>query len=184
MQARSSPGSLELHGRRLTLRPVRDEDVTGLFDILAQPSVASRWSEPDPEFDRALLLGDEADEAEHITTWAVCFGGKLVGWIAGWEKLDRDYRHAGVDLFLDSAHQGAGFGPEAIRLVCRYLFEQRAHHRVTIDPAADNLRAIRAYEKVGFKRVGVLRRYERGSDGRFHDGMLLDLLPEDLTHEA
>lgn len=50
-----------------------------------------------------------------------------------------------------------------------------------IDPAADNLRAIRAYEKVGFKRVGMMRRYERGADGRYHDGLLMDLLPEDLT---
>ena len=40
--------------------------------------------------------------------------------------------------------------------------------------------AIAAYEKVGFRRVGVLRRYELGSDGTYHDGLLLDLLPEDL----
>lgn len=64
--------------------------------------------------------------------------------------------------------------------MCRFLFEERGHHRLTIDPAADNVRAIRAYEKVGFKRVGVMRRYERGADGTYHDGMLLDLLPEDL----
>jgi aminoglycoside 6'-N-acetyltransferase len=71
-------------------------------------------------------------------------------------------------------------GTEAIRLVCRFLFEERGHHRITIDPAADNVGAIQAYERVGFKRVGVMRRYERGADGTFHDGMLLELLPEDL----
>lgn len=65
--------------------------------------------------------------------------------------------------------------------MCRYLFEERGHHRIVIDPAAYNVHAIRAYEKVGFRRVGVMRRYERGADGTFHDGMLLDLLPEDLT---
>lgn len=52
--------------------------------------------------------------------------------------------------------------------------------RLTIDPAADNVRAIRAYEAVGFKRVGILRQYERGANGTFHDGMLLDLLADDL----
>jgi aminoglycoside 6'-N-acetyltransferase len=127
------------------------------------------------------LLGGDADGAEAITTFVIAAGGELVGWIAGWEKLEPEYRHAGVDLFLDSEQQGKGYGPEAIRLVCRWLFGERGHHRITIDPAADNARAIRSYEKVGFKRVGVLRRYERSHDGTFHDGLLLDLLPDDLS---
>jgi aminoglycoside 6'-N-acetyltransferase len=125
-------------------------------------------------------LGTDADGAEAITTFGITVGGELVGWIAGWEKLLHEYRHAGVDLFLSSAHQGQGYGVEAIQLVCRWLFDERKHHRITIDPAADNERAIRSYEKAGFKRVGVMRRYERGADGSFHDGLLLDLLPEDL----
>jgi aminoglycoside 6'-N-acetyltransferase len=33
---------------------------------------------------------------------------------------------------------------------------------------------------VGFRRVGIMRRYERGADGTYHDGVLMDLLPEDL----
>jgi aminoglycoside 6'-N-acetyltransferase len=127
------------------------------------------------------LLGADADGAEAITTFAITVGGELVGWIAAWEKLEPEYRHAGVDLFLAGEQQGKGYGPEAIRLVCRWLFDERGHHRITIDPAASNLRAIRSYEKVGFRRVGVLRRYERSHDGSFHDGLLLDLLPEDLS---
>jgi aminoglycoside 6'-N-acetyltransferase len=50
-----------------------------------------------------------------------------------------------------------------------------------IDPAASNARAIRSYERVGFRPVGVMRRYERGRDGGWRDGLLMDLLPEDLT---
>ena len=50
-----------------------------------------------------------------------------------------------------------------------------------IDPAADNVAAIRSYEKVGFRPVGVMRRYERGPDGQWHDGLLMDLLAEDLA---
>ena len=57
-----------------------------------------------------------------------------------------------------------------------YLFRHRGHHRLTIDPAAANDRAIRCYAKVGFRPVGVMRAYERGLDGRFHDGLLMDML--------
>ena len=67
------------------------------------------------------------------------------------EEDEPDFRHAGIDLFLATDHQGRGLGPEAIRVAARYLFEVRGHHRLTIDPAAQNLRAIHAYERVGFR---------------------------------
>jgi aminoglycoside 6'-N-acetyltransferase len=63
------------------------------------------------------------------------------------------------------------------------LFDHRGHHRITIDPAADNHGAIRCYQKVGFRMVGVMRQYERGNDGQFHDGLLMDLLRDDLHPE-
>jgi aminoglycoside 6'-N-acetyltransferase len=61
------------------------------------------------------------------------------------------------------------------------LIEERGHHRITIDPAVENAAAIRAYEKVGFKPVGVMRQYERDVDGDGrHDGLLMDLLAGEL----
>ena len=170
-----------LRSPRLELRPVSADDLQALLGILRQPAVARFWCAPDEAADRSLLLGDDPDGAEAITTFTIVVAGEPVGWIAGWEKLEPEYRHAGVDLFVSSTHQGQGYGGEAIRLVCSWLFERRGHHRITIDPAADNARAIHVYRKVGFKAVGVLRRYERGQDGTYHDGLLLDLLPEDLT---
>jgi aminoglycoside 6'-N-acetyltransferase len=61
-----------------------------------------------------------------------------------------------------------------------FLFDERGHHRITIDPAAANSRAIATYEKVGFRPVGVMRGYERGEDGTYHDGLLMDLLRDEL----
>ena len=61
------------------------------------------------------------------------------------------YRHAGIDIFLTASRHR--LGTEATRLLARHLFEERGHHRLTIDPAADNAAAIRTYEKVGFRRV-------------------------------
>jgi aminoglycoside 6'-N-acetyltransferase len=57
------------------------------------------------------------------------------------------------------------------------LIDDRGHHRITIDPAASNAAAIRAYEKAGFRPVGIMRRYERnvGAEG-WHDGLLMELI--------
>jgi aminoglycoside 6'-N-acetyltransferase len=114
------------------------------------------------------------------TSWAIEVDGALVGCVQTVEEDEPDYRHAAIDLFLDTDHQGRGLGPEAIRLVARYLFEVRGHHRLTIDPAAANTRAMAAYQRVGFRPVGVMRKYERGPDGTWHDGLLMDLLAGEL----
>jgi aminoglycoside 6'-N-acetyltransferase len=112
--------------------------------------------------------------------FAIELDGDVIGSIQYAEETDPGYRHAGIDLFLDRAHQGRGLGPDAIRTLARHLIEARGHHRLTIDPAAANDRAIRAYERVGFRPVGVMRRYERGPDGTWHDGLLMDLLAGEL----
>ena len=65
--------------------------------------------------------------------------------------------------------------------MARHLVDDLGHHRLVIDPAAHNERAIRCYEKVGFKRVGVQREYWLDADGVWRDGLLLDLLAEELT---
>jgi aminoglycoside 6'-N-acetyltransferase len=51
-----------------------------------------------------------------------------------------------------------------------------------IDPAADNQAAIHCYSKVGFRPVGVMRNYERGMDGTWRDGLLMDLLAGELIN--
>ena len=97
--------------------------------------------------------------------------GAVAGLIQFSEELEPKYRHASVDLFLDPALHGRGLGTEAVSAVVRHLIDERGHHRITIDPAAANAAAIRAYEKAGFSRVGIMRRYERDvGGGGWHDG--------------
>ena len=104
----------------------------------------------------------------------------MAGLVQWWENDDPEFRHAGIDLFLTTRLHGRGLGSDAVRTVARWLVEARGHHRITIDPALENVRAIRAYERVGFRRVGVLRRYWLGPDGEWRDGLLLDLLADEL----
>jgi GNAT superfamily N-acetyltransferase len=69
-----------------------------------------------------------------------------------------------VDIFLHPDWYGRGLGADAIGALARYLFQQRGHHRLTIDPAAHNQRTIRCYQRVGFRPVGIMRCHERGPD--------------------
>jgi aminoglycoside 6'-N-acetyltransferase len=86
-----------------------------------------------------------------------------------------------MDIFVDPARHGRGIGRDAVATLARYLVRERGHHRLVIDPAADNEPAIRCYAAVGFRPVGVMRQYERDPDGGgWHDGLLMDLLASDL----
>jgi aminoglycoside 6'-N-acetyltransferase len=165
-----------LTGRRVRIRPGHPDDAPLLHAILAEPSVSRWWGEPDPV--PAIEDGLRGDGSSVLLV--VEIGGEVAGGIAYHEETDPMYRHAGIDIYLGSRFQGQGAGGEAVGLLARFLFGQRGHHRITIDPAAANSQAIRSYAKVGFRPVGVMRQYERGGDGRFHDGLLMDLLRGEL----
>jgi aminoglycoside 6'-N-acetyltransferase len=166
---------VEIHGDRVTLRPVVAADLAGLATILATPDVARWW----PAYDRARAEEFVAEEPD-VTVYAIDVDHRLAGLIQVSEESEPEFRHAAIDLFLDPAVQGQGLGPEAIRLAAHDLIERGGHHRITIDPAADNERAIRAYAKVGFRPVGRLRRYQRYPDGSWRDGLLMEMLAEEL----
>jgi len=166
-----------LSGERVVLRPGGEDDVEPLRAILAESSVARWWAEPEPpEEILQALEGRDYDKRLVIEV-----AGEIAGGIQFGEEDDPMYRHATVDVFVGERFQGRGLGTEAVRVLAGWLFEERGHHRITIDPAAHNRNAIRAYEKVGFRPVGRMRQYEKGPDGSFHDGLLMDLLREELV---
>jgi len=96
------------------------------------------------------------------------------------EEEDPEYRSASIDIFLSNEMRGRALGTDAVRTLARWLVRERGHHRVTIDPAVENPAAVRACEKVGFRRVGVMREYWTDPSGVRHDGLLMDLLTAEL----
>ena len=165
-----------LQGERVTLRETTDADVDALVAIMQSPGVREWWWEAD---DRERMRAGFREDSG--SAFAIELDGELAGWLGFDEETDPGYVHAGIDISLDPRFQGQGLGPDAIRTVIRWLSAERGHHRFTIDPSAHNARAISAYESVGFKPVGRMRRYERDAGGPgFHDGLLMDLLIEEL----
>jgi aminoglycoside 6'-N-acetyltransferase len=164
-----------LRGERVLLRPVAEDDAARLLQILHEPEVARWWGAFDAKRVREDLI-EPPDE----TVFAVELDGELIGAVNVYEEPTLEYRHASLDIFLTVERHGQGLGSEALRLVARYLFDERGHHRLTIDPAADNERAIHVYERLGFSAVAVMRDYVRGADGTWDDGLLMDVLAGEL----
>ena len=157
----------------MLLRPGLPEDAERLFRIRSEPGVLRWWGVADIEEIAEEFIGAEEG-------FVIEADGEVIGAIQYHEENEPMYRHAGMDIFITTSRHGEGLGTEALRLLARYLFEERGHHRLTIDPAAENVGAIRAYERVGFRAVGTMRRYERGPDGLWRDGLLMDMLEGEL----
>ena len=156
-----------LHGDRLSLEPVRPEHAERLRTLRLTPEVARWWERPEDGWP----LSSEAG----LHRLTVVVDREVAGYIQFWEEPDPDARHADVDIFLDPGSQGRGLGVEAMRTVIRHLIEERGHHRITLGTSVDNARAIRCYEKVGFRRVGVMRKATRSHlTGEWEDEILME----------
>lgn len=167
---------MELRGDRVVLRALADADVATLVRIGREPAFARWWPDLDEED-----LRSKANGTSDAVVFAITLDDLVIGIAQFGEEVDPEHRHAGIDLGIATSWQDQGFGTDTVRTLARYLVLERGHHRLVIDPAADNHRAIRCYEKVGFRPVGVMRSYERGGDGTWHDGLLMDLLASELT---
>ena len=163
---------MELAGPRVILRNASAADAPRLTSIRSEPAIERRWG--------VLEDGEMEEFVADEHSFVIEVDGEVIGATQFDEVEDPMYRSANIDLYLTTPRHGQGLGSEAVRVLARYLIEERGHHRLTIDPAADNAAAIRAYGKVGFRKVGVMRSYERGPDGTFHDGLLMELLADEL----
>jgi RimJ/RimL family protein N-acetyltransferase len=84
---------------------------------------------------------------------------------------------------MDRDHIGAGFGTDAQRALLRFAFNSIGLHRVWLTVYASNARAIRSYEKLGFRREGLMRESWRGPNG-LEDSALMAILAEDWRAAA
>lgn len=168
-----------LYGAMVNLRPATAADIPVLAGIRAMPEVYQRWRGGE---DPASAVADDLNDPD-THSLVIAHDDRVVGYIQWAAETEPDYRHANIDIYLEPTVHSRGVGADAVRTLARHLIVDHGHHRLVIDPAADNAAAIRCYSKVGFRPVGIMRRYERGPDGTWHDGLLMDLLADELIDE-
>lgn len=164
-----------IEGERLTLRPLTDDDVEILLLAIYEPGTVEWWGDTsDPDYQREGLRNEG-------NAFAIVVNDEVAGWLCFHEETEPDYRHVAFDILLRPAFQHQGLGADALSLLTRWFVDVHGHHRFTIDPSAENYRAIKAYAGVGFKPVGILRKAERAPSGHWRDSLLMDLLAEEMA---
>jgi len=166
---------LSLHGPRVRLVPVAPEHHERLYELRREPEIRRWWQDPQ---------GDWPGPERDTVNYTVMLDGAIVGFAQWYQEPDPEFRHAGIDLFLDPAFHGRGLGTETVRVLCAHLIDDHGFHRLVIDPEVANEVAIACYRKVGFKPVGLMRQYQRDRFGEWKDGLLMDLLAEEFVRRA
>jgi len=152
----------------ITFRKATKEDTLQFVQSFEQPYLRALWplesygSTPQ-KYIEELVAGNGYDYP-----FIIELGGKPIGYIQycdlfayrnTCEKLKGVFTKEPkgsfcVDMFIgEEGLLGKGYGTQALRLFCDELLTRLEVKRILIDPAADNERAIRSYEKAGFKRV-------------------------------
>jgi aminoglycoside 6'-N-acetyltransferase len=91
--------------------------------------------------------------------------------------LEPDPRRYAVDLFLGQPERwGHGLGTRALRAVVRHLLETVGASEVVITPFVRNVRAIRSYEKAGFRKLRLMPEVEE-HEGTLQDEWLMSIRP-------
>ena len=172
-----------LRGERIWLRPMEERDlpayVVGINDTEVG-GLAGYKAPVSPEQAKGWLdhVNEKAKKGEGFF-FAVCELGddRFVG--TTWLK-EVDYWHSSAELaiFMDRDHIGGGFGTDAQRVLLKFAFNAVGLNRVWLTAYASNTRAIRSYEKLGFRREGLMRQSWRGPNG-LEDSALMAILREE-----
>ena len=93
-------------------------------------------------------------------------------------------RHAEVGIVIgDKSLWGKGYGTDAMRVIMRLGFAKLGLNRLWLKVFDFNHRAIKSYEKCGFKHEGVLRG-DHFAEGRYHDTIVMGILESEYREAS
>ena len=149
----------------IAFRPVEREDYETLRGWLNQPHMREWWGDPEEELG---FIRDMVEGRDTTRPFLFTLDGTPIGYIQYWfighhqnEEWIRDNPWltelpsdaVGVDLSIgDPALLSKGYGSTVVKAFVARLLED-GHRTIIIDPDPANRRAVRAYEKAGFRTI-------------------------------
>lgn len=171
---------------KLTVRQLKQKDDSLLVKWLSDPSVLEFYEGRDNPFDLHKVHEKFYYRENGVVRCIVEFDQIPIGYIQ-YYPVDSDERKLygyadtsdviyGMDQFIgDVAYWNKGIGTLLVNSMVEFLVEQNQADRVVMDPQTWNERAIRCYEKCGFKKVKLLPKNEL-HEGEYRDCWLIEYI--------
>ncbi|MBA2174202.1 GNAT family N-acetyltransferase [Halobacillus locisalis] len=168
-----------LQSNRLYLRPIEERDLDHFYHHALWDQNGRRLTGTQAVFNRQGVQkwfeSTQSDSSRIDLVIATQDNDQVIGDIAMLE-IDQQNRSAVVRISIfDENYLGEGFGTEAMSLMIDFGFQIQNLHRIGLDVFDFNERAIRSYQKLGFKQEGIVRD-ALFYDGDYHDSILMGVL--------
>ena len=143
---------------RYAFRAVAEDDLPMIAAWLAEPHAAEWWDDPGTKIARI----SEHMDGISVEPLIVELGGRPIAYLQSYDPhleddhpyQDQPFGTVGIDLTIGPPELlGLGHGSAIVAQFADDLFEEGAT-RLVVDPDPRNLRAIRTYEKAGFRAIG------------------------------
>ena len=173
---------------RLALRELIADDKYVLAKWLSDPEVLQFYEGRDRPMDLAQVEEDFFGEADDETRCLILYEEKPIGYMQfypiGEEErsiygyLNQTEILYGMDQFIgETEYWNRGIGTQLVEMIVSYLLTEKNVDRIVMDPQTWNERAIRCYEKCGFKKVKLLPKHE-WHEGEYRDCWLIEYVRE------
>ncbi|WP_342552597.1 GNAT family N-acetyltransferase [Paenibacillus sp. FSL R7-0652] len=179
----------ELHTTRLYLRPMKEADSAGLFQVWSDPEVArfmniSPFKDEKQAVEMIQMLADLAKDQQAIRFSIIEKSSGAIMGSCGFNYLDFEQARAEIGYDLAKAYWGKGYAAEAVTAMLTHGFTTLELNRIEAKVDPRNANSIKLLEKLGFTREGTLRSYERagtesGAEDTFNDLYMYSKLASD-----
>jgi RimJ/RimL family protein N-acetyltransferase len=185
----SYPWPVELHppslvGRLVRLRASEPADAEALNELFNDHDVRSGIGAPLPQpiegFLDWMAAVRRAPDDLNVVIERLAEPGPIG--MCDLMKIEAPTRTAMLGIWIARPWWGEGYGTDAVRTLCRFGFDHMNLHRITLHVNADNDKAVRAYERVGFRHEGRLREAAFVHGAR-QDELVMGVLAGELTED-
>lgn len=162
-----------------------DTDYQLMLQWLSKDSLLKYYEGRDKKFDLEKIKKKYSPRVlglENVLPFIFSLNGNPIGYIQCYElskkqktdfELDNNKKIFGVDMFIgDDENRGKGLGTKVLKEFINMLLNEYKADSIIVDPRAGNPRAIKSYEKVGFKQVKILPKHDL-HEGEYHDVHLM-----------
>lgn len=167
---------------KLLVRTLGEKDSCQLEKWLSDPRVLEYYEGRDSPFDLEKVKKEFYVKEDYVSKCMVVFEGKEIGYIQFYPleeetKMEYGYEDGnlyGIDQFIgETVYWNKGVGTLLVTSMVNFLMEHKKADLIVMDPQTKNTRAIKCYEKCGFKKVKILPKHEL-HEGEYRDCWLME----------
>ncbi|MFH1030273.1 MAG: GNAT family protein [bacterium] len=175
-----------IQGKKILLRSATGNDKRIIYEWMAHSDTTSSHMGP-PDFpDNPIPTYEQfcldykayffnGTEPKLGRCFMIIVDNNPVGQI-NYDKIDENNKRTELDIWMNCrANCGRGYGADALKTLCDYLFKKYGILEFVVRPSARNHQAVRFYEKMGFHRIKITDEQQKIEFGRgdYSDSIVL-----------